>query len=586
MSRLDTRNVALIALGVLIAFFPSVNRIAVCDDAPESLDAAPLASSSIKMLGSAAPQATQPNMIMGTPIAPPASLPAEKLPQYRIELPQQNEAEATFEDGQIQFAITHPDLLAELGRPLRVKAKVHIDGRPFNEVRSAYAESAQTVKQPPLMEQLADLVDAVVASVPEPTPDADETEPASESDPASENQKEEDKTADDTDEEDGEDSTPTINPATIEPYRMTTAPDETMRRFAEAVGDDLSDVESNWLLSHWTLGPPLLVVHPYFQSFRSDQRPAFDVLDRDRDGTVSQQELSQSVESFNKCDANRDEVVDAMELAKAADNLKDPAHIPLSNGPLLWLSDDLIGIQESDPLLYETVRSLDKDQDGSISESEVNDWSTQAADIELLVNFTTSSPESARVDVIAIGKGVSANVVPAENSNGINVAFETVTIRLCGIQESPSPELANTNSGQVSLGAIVDGYPLLPNLDPNDDGRFTIRELRELEQLLRAFDRDGDQSITRSEATPPIRVCIGLGPTAHRELANVRDTSQPTNSPIVTAPEWFQRMDRNLDNDLSRREFPGTDEQFRSLDADGDDLIDAGEAQTFEQSAE
>jgi hypothetical protein len=38
-------------------------------------------------------------------------------------------------------------------------------------------------------------------------------------------------------------------------------------------------------------------------------------------------------------------------------------------------------------------------------------------------------------------------------------------------------------------------------------------------------------------------------------------------------------MDRNADGDLSLREFPGTREQFARLDANGDGLIDAAEAE-------
>ena len=33
-------------------------------------------------------------------------------------------------------------------------------------------------------------------------------------------------------------------------------------------------------------------------------------------------------------------------------------------------------------------------------------------------------------------------------------------------------------SDQISIGAVNDGYPMLPDLDPNDDGRLTVRELR------------------------------------------------------------------------------------------------------------
>ncbi|MEZ6088354.1 MAG: hypothetical protein R3C05_10080 [Pirellulaceae bacterium] len=44
-------------------------------------------------------------------------------------------------------------------------------------------------------------------------------------------------------------------------------------------------------------------------------------------------------------------------------------------------------------------------------------------------------------------------------------------------------------------------------------------------------------------------------------------------------------MDRNQDSDLSRGEFPGTDEQFAALDADGDLLVSAAEANTYEKQS-
>lgn len=44
------------------------------------------------------------------------------------------------------------------------------------------------------------------------------------------------------------------------------------------------------------------------------------------------------------------------------------------------------------------------------------------------------------------------------------------------------------------------------------------------------------------------------------------------------APEWFQKMDRNADGDVSRREFTGSPAQFQRVDADGDGLISREEA--------
>jgi Ca2+-binding EF-hand superfamily protein len=46
---------------------------------------------------------------------------------------------------------------------------------------------------------------------------------------------------------------------------------------------------------------------------------------------------------------------------------------------------------------------------------------------------------------------------------------------------------------------------------------------------------------------------------------------------------WFQKMDRNRDGYVSRREFLGTDEEFRKLDLDGDGFISVQEAEAAEK---
>jgi Ca2+-binding EF-hand superfamily protein len=43
-------------------------------------------------------------------------------------------------------------------------------------------------------------------------------------------------------------------------------------------------------------------------------------------------------------------------------------------------------------------------------------------------------------------------------------------------------------------------------------------------------------------------------------------------------------MDRNRDGDVSRKEFIGTDEEFRKLDLDGDGLISLEEALAAEKA--
>src|SRR5262249_17231369 len=50
----------------------------------------------------------------------------------------------------------------------------------------------------------------------------------------------------------------------------------------------------------------------------------------------------------------------------------------------------------------------------------------------------------------------------------------------------------------------------------------------------------------------------------------------------TVGPQWFRKMDRNADGDVSRREFLGSDQKFRQMDTDGDGLISLGEAERYD----
>ena len=110
-----------------------------------------------------------------------------------------------------------------------------------------------------------------------------------------------------------------------------------------------------------------------------------------------------------------------------------------------------------------------------------------------------------------------------------------------------------------------------------------IRERRNLVDSLLKFDRNLDGSLTNDEIQATIRVCFGLGPQVHRELVALRQVNPKSDSPVVTGPDWFVRMDRNKDNDISSKEFPGTKEQFADLDTDRDALVSAQEALDYDR---
>jgi Ca2+-binding EF-hand superfamily protein len=125
------------------------------------------------------------------------------------------------------------------------------------------------------------------------------------------------------------------------------------------------------------------------------------------------------------------------------------------------------------------------------------------------------------------------------------------------------------------------GFGFFLALDQNGDGRISERERRGVDKSLVSLDRNGDQTVADGE---PVRHF-------HLELARGTFTLFGAAEPTVpgvqapafqrrpsTGPEWFIAMDRNNDGDLSWEEFQASRQDFEHIDANGDELIDPGEA--------
>jgi Ca2+-binding EF-hand superfamily protein len=125
------------------------------------------------------------------------------------------------------------------------------------------------------------------------------------------------------------------------------------------------------------------------------------------------------------------------------------------------------------------------------------------------------------------------------------------------------------------------GRAIFSILDLNRDQRLGIREIRGTLDRVVTWDRDGDARITAEEIPHHYQLTLSRG-----QLGNVGNTGifdAPnrqglTVEPVASGPNWFRRMDRNRDGDVSPREFRGPKPQFLRLDNDKDGLIDAREA--------
>jgi Ca2+-binding EF-hand superfamily protein len=135
-------------------------------------------------------------------------------------------------------------------------------------------------------------------------------------------------------------------------------------------------------------------------------------------------------------------------------------------------------------------------------------------------------------------------------------------------------------ASRMMLSLADRGRALFEMLDTNTDQKLSVRELRQARAHLERLDRDGDGRIAQNEMPRRYRVGVGRGQTPIRQAIAIKayDASVPVPPARNGGPEWFGRMDRNGDGDVSRREFLGTRDQFRRFDADSDGLIDPREA--------
>jgi Ca2+-binding EF-hand superfamily protein len=127
------------------------------------------------------------------------------------------------------------------------------------------------------------------------------------------------------------------------------------------------------------------------------------------------------------------------------------------------------------------------------------------------------------------------------------------------------------------------GRAIFGILDLDRDRRLGAREVKRTVDRVMSWDRDGDGRVSPDEIPYHFQVTVarsGLpGLTGEGAAIPVpRSPSRARAAGPAAGPDWFQKMDRNHDGDVSRREFLGPRDQFDRLDRDKDGLIDPDEA--------
>jgi Ca2+-binding EF-hand superfamily protein len=140
--------------------------------------------------------------------------------------------------------------------------------------------------------------------------------------------------------------------------------------------------------------------------------------------------------------------------------------------------------------------------------------------------------------------------------------------------------IAAAATGIISIDLHEAGRGLFGAIDINSDGKLSIPELREMPKLVERFAANKEKGLAPGDVPRRFEASFSQGISMVRPAftqVRVDGTMGVTKSP--TGPLWFQKMDRNRDGYVSRREFLGTDEEFRKLDLDGDGFISVEEAE-------
>jgi Ca2+-binding EF-hand superfamily protein len=145
--------------------------------------------------------------------------------------------------------------------------------------------------------------------------------------------------------------------------------------------------------------------------------------------------------------------------------------------------------------------------------------------------------------------------------------------------------MAEGNSAFVTVQVEDQGRSLFNVIDVNSDGQLSIREMRNAWERVKPLCKDG-KGLEQKELPRILRISLGQGNSFFQGgfVAQPFGGQMMAGRPARTGPvpAWFTKMDRNNDGDISPKEWLGTDEEFRAIDADGDGLISADEARKFE----
>jgi Ca2+-binding EF-hand superfamily protein len=305
--------------------------------------------------------------------------------------------------------------------------------------------------------------------------------------------------------------------------------------------------------------------------------------DKDKNQRLSRSEIALDKAVFDRLDTNHDGELDAGELAAW---ILQPPDLELAVHFGKKVPEQAMAIVgASDP----RQEALSRSRDGAVN------W--LLPETQLVIRRRESTPGtrvSVRDAMLAKFKSFDANNDGfVENKEVYRPPFDFVAYLRLADRDGDGKvsqkefeawlDLQQHALTDTMLLTVVDrGRTLFGFLDSDHDGRLGPRELNASWQRLEPWIPKGAAGLRREDVPHQFEIIVSQGQLRFGDTADDTFAARNRAGPRIVrtaGPLWFRKMDRNRDGDVSRREFLGTDEDFKRIDTDGDGLIDAHEAE-------